>query len=154
MAPPLQPFLKPTANLDSLRPHDIDDGLYNFLSPNFVMAVSTETGLQLHTLPTEASGVSDDRAGYKPAGGDGAPSSSSGSGVGAGSALEDMDGDGSALAPVPRLLLHSGSMHQLFPQSNFSPDISYVLFCTLPLLFSHHTTVSRVYFVLIPSFNS
>ena len=108
MAPPLQPFLKPTANLDSLRPHDIDDGLYNFLSPNFVMTVPTETGLQLHTLPTQVSGVrndSDDRAGYKPAGGDGAPSSSSGAGSGA--ALEDMDGDGSALAPVPRLLLHS-----------------------------------------------
>eukprot|EP01036_Dinobryon_divergens_P022910 gene22910-31214_t len=110
VAPPLQPFLKPTANLDSLRPHDIDDGLYNFLSPNFVMTVPTETGLQLHTLPTQVSGVrndSDDRAGYKPAGGDGAPSSSSGSGSGSGAALEDMDGDGSALAPVPRLLLHS-----------------------------------------------
>ena len=110
MAPPLQPFLKPTANLDSLRPHDIDDGLYNFLSPNFVMAVPTEAGLLLHTLPTQASGArndGDDRAGFKPAGGDGAPSSSAGSGPGSGPALEDMDGDGSAVAPVPRLLLHS-----------------------------------------------
>ena len=135
VAPALQPFLRPTANLESLRPNDIDDGLYNFLSPNFTIAVPTEAGLQMHTLPTQAfsataataapSAVSwarsdgEERAGIpKPSTSDGAhppASSSSSSGTGTGAALtvlEDMDAEATAAGPVPRLLMHS-SMRRL-----------------------------------------
>mmetsp|Transcript_28529 Transcript_28529/g.40639 ORF Transcript_28529/g.40639 Transcript_28529/m.40639 type:complete len:416 (+) Transcript_28529:229-1476(+) len=51
VALPLQPFIKPTANRESLRSHDIEDCLYNFLSPNFAVTLTADSGSFL--LPTQ-----------------------------------------------------------------------------------------------------
>jgi hypothetical protein len=54
LAPPLQPFLKPTANREALRSHEVEDVLYNFLSPDLAVALTSETGdVHVHTLPTQ-----------------------------------------------------------------------------------------------------